>query len=521
MPALTISRCLLPLGMLFGVLCVGGCVRLGPDFQPERQAWTQQWDTAALQQATQTQLQPDVRQWWRVFDDPVLEGLIAQADAHNADLRIAGLQIMEARARLGIAQSGRYPQVQVVGADALYQHRSARSPEGNPRPSSFWQYSAGFDIGWELDFWGRFSRAIESADAAYFAAQAHRDDVLVLLHAQVAETYFALRTAEARLRIARDNASLQKRSFEITERLFKSGETDELDVQQAKTQYLGTRATIPEFEGQIMRTRNALAILIGRPPGPLPELPPLAQKAAIPLIDRAVLQDVPARLLLRRPDVRAAELRIASQSAQVGVAQADLYPSLSLVGSILWSATSLAGTAGGSALLAGPSLSWNVFDHGRLKNNVRVQDARLQQLIVAYRDQVRQAAREADDAASGLVKALERDGILQDAVQAAGRSLTLASALYREGYSDFQRVLDAQRALAAQQDAYVANRGAAVSDLIALYKALGGGWHSEQPLLDPATRDQMQQRTDWGDLLSEPLPATAPSPLVQKVRSDE
>ena len=518
MPALTISYRLL----LIGVLCVGGCARLGPDFQPERQAWTGQWHTAALQQATQTQLQPDLRQWWRVFDDPVLETLMALADAHNADLRIAGLQIMEARAQLGIAQSGRYPQVQVAGADALYQHRSARSAEGNPRPSSFWQYSAGFDIGWELDFWGRFSRAIESADASYFAAQAHREDVLVLLHAQVAESYFSLRTAEARLRIARENAGLQQRSFDITERLFKSGESDELDLQQAKTQYLSTRATIPEFESQIVRIRNALAILIGRPPGPLPELPALAQKAGvIPLIDRAVLQDVPANLLLRRPDVRAAEFRIAAQSAQVGVAEADLYPSLSLVGSILWSATSLAGTAGSTALLAGPSVSWNVFDHGRLKNNVRVQDARLQQLIVAYQDAVRQAAREADDAASGLVKALERDGILQDSVQAARRSLTLANALYREGYSDFQRVLDAQRALATQQDAYVTNRGAAVSDLIALYKALGGGWHSEQPLLDPATREQMRQRTDWGDLLSEPPPASASSPLVQKVRSDE
>jgi outer membrane protein TolC len=172
------------------------------------------------------------------------------------------------------------------------------------------------------------------------------------------------------------------------------------------------------------------------------------------------------------------------------------------------------------ALLGGPSLSWNVFDHGRLKNNVRVQDARLQQLIVAYQDDVRQAAREADDAASGLIKALERDDILRDSAQAAGRSLALANALYREGYSDFQRVLDAQRALAAQQDAYVVNRGTAVSDLIALYKALGGGWHSEQPLLDPSTLDQMQRRTDWGDLLPKSNRSPAGLP-VQEVRSNE
>ncbi|MDF8359690.1 efflux transporter outer membrane subunit [Achromobacter anxifer] len=504
---------------LIGVLCLSACVRLGPDFEPQRQAWTADWNTPALQQASRAAPLPDARQWWQVFGDPVLEYLIAQADAHNAGLRIAGLRIMEARAQLGIAQSGRYPQSQVAGANALYQHRPSRSAEGRPHPSSFWQYSAGFDIGWELDFWGKFSRAIESADAAYFEAQANREDVLVLLHAQVAESYYALRTAEARLRIARDNAGIQKRSYEIAQKLFQSGETDELDLQQAKTQYLSTLGTIPDLESQIMRTRNALAVLVGRPPGPMPELDD--RTAEVPLIDRAVLQEVPANLLLRRPDIRASELRIAAQSAQVGVAEADLYPSLTLLGSIAWSATSLAGSGSGVALLAGPSLTWNVFDHGRLKNNVRVQDARLQQLIVAYQDDVMQAAREADDAASGLVKALERDGILQRSAQAARRSLTLANALYREGYTDFQRVLDAQQALAAQQDAYVVNRGGAVSDLIALYKALGGGWHSTEPVLDPATREQMRRRTDWGDLLSEPAPPSAGALSAKRVRSDE
>jgi outer membrane protein TolC len=221
-----------------------------------------------------------------------------------------------------------------------------------------------------------------------------------------------------------------------------------------------------------------------------------------------VLQDVPANLLLRRPDIRAAEQQIAAQSALIGVAEADLYPSVTLLGSIVWSSGSLEGIPNGLTLIGGPSLRWNVFDHGAIKNNVRVQDARLQQLIVAYQDDVRQAAREADDAANNLVKALERDAILRDAAQSANRSLTLANSLFREGYSDFQRVLDAQRALATQQDAYLVNRSNAVGDLIALYKALGGGWYSEQPLIDPATRQVMQKRTDWGDLLDEPSPSS-------------
>jgi outer membrane protein TolC len=220
-----------------------------------------------------------------------------------------------------------------------------------------------------------------------------------------------------------------------------------------------------------------------------------------------VLQDVPADLLRRRPDIRAAELNVAAQSALIGVAQADLYPSLSLLGSLVWSTSSLNGAPNTLDRFGGPSLRWNLFDYGRTRNNVRVQDARLQQLIEIYRDNVRQAAREADDAARGLTKALERARILGEAAVSAERSLTLANAQYREGYADFQRVLDAQRALLVQQDNYLVTRNSAVNNLIALYKALGGGWYSAQPRVDAASRAQMQQRSHWGDLLDEPAPS--------------
>ena len=492
--------------LLLGVLGLSGCVRLGPNFQSPKPAWIDRWSSPALEQSSQRSLNPDLRQWWQVFGDPLLDRLIDEADAHNSDLKIAGLRVMEARAQLGIAQSGRYPQLQQASVDSLYFNRR-QSGGSNPQDSHFWQHSAGFDIGWELDFWGRFARAIESADAGYFAAQANYEDVLVLLRAQVADTYFSLRTTEARLRVARENARQQQRNFEITEKLFNSGQQAELDLQQAKTQYLGTLSTIPNFEDQVLRTRNALAVLIGQPPGALPQL--LENEGLIPLVDRAVLQDVPANLLLRRPDVRAAELNVAAQSALIGVAETDFYPSLTLLGSIVWSADTLNGTSRSLDFIGGPSLRWNLFDHGQISNNVRIQDARLQQLIEAYRDKVRQAAREADDAASGLIKSLERERILREAEVAAKRSLVLASAQYREGYSDFQRVLDAQRALLEQQDNYLVSRSNAVSNVIALYKALGGGWYSALPKIDAATRRQMEQRTDWGDLLDEPSAAQA------------
>ncbi|MCC8393663.1 TolC family protein [Paraburkholderia sp. MMS20-SJTR3] len=483
---------------------VSGCIQVGPDFHPQHEAWSEHWSSASIEQLTRQAAQPDVRQWWQVFDDRNLEQLMAQADAGNGDLKIAGLRVIEARAQLGIALAGRYPQVQQANADALYSAGRRSDGFGNSRSSGAWQYGASFSIGWELDFWGRFSRAIESADAGFFAAQANRDAALVLLHAQLADTYFTLRTAEARLRIARDNAALQKRSYDIAQKLFKSGESDELDLQQANTQYLGTLSSIPDLESQIVLAQHALSVLLGRPPGPLPELDVQPGKEGVlPLVDRAVLQQVPAELLLRRPDVLAAEYQMAAQSALIGVAKADLYPSVTLLGSLVWSASALAGAPSTLALAAGPSVTWNVFDHGRIVNNVRVQDVRLQQLTVAYQNTVREAAREADDAATAMLAALRRDRILDDAQGAARRSLTLANTIYREGYSDFQRVLDAQRALFAQQDAYVVNRSNSIGSLIALYKALGGGWYAEQPLIDSATRAQMQQRTDWGDLLND------------------
>lgn len=478
-------------------------MRVGPDFHTQHESWSEHWTSASVEQVTEQQVQPDARQWWQIFGDENLDRLMAEADAHNGDVKIAGLRVVEARAQLGIAVAGRYPQLQQANADVLYSARK-RSGGFNPRSGAYWQYGASFSIGWELDFWGRFSRAIESADAAFFASQANREAALVLLHAQVADTYFTLRTAQARLRIARENAQLQKRSYEITQRLFRSGESDELDLQQAKTQYLGTLSSVPDLESQIVLARHALSVLLGRPPGPLPELDVQPGKeGVIPLVNRAVLEDVPANLLLRRPDVRAAELQMAAQSALIGVAKADLYPSVSLLGSLVWSASSLTGAPSTFAVAGGPSVTWNLFDHGKITNNVRVQDARLQQLTVAYQNTVREAAREADDAATALIAALQRDTILDDAQGAARRSLTLANTIYREGYSDFQRVLDAQRALFAQQDAYIVNRSNAVGSLIALYKAVGGGWYSAQPLVDPATRQQMQQRTDWGDLLNE------------------
>ena len=480
---------------------------VGPDFTRPDVPWLGGWSGGSLKSlGVQTGQRPQNEDWWGNFNDPVLDRLVAEAQRLNPGARTAGLRIMEARAQLGIAGSALYPQLQQVSGEVL---RTGQRQSGGP-DTAFSAYSAGFDIGWELDFWGRFRRGIEAADASYLASIAQYDDIQVLVAAQVANLYCSIRTIELRLRIAHENAALQKRSLEITERLFKSGNEAELDVQQAKSFYLSTLATIPELEGSLRQTQNALSVLLARPPGALPEMS--AGKEKIPQAELDVIVDIPADLLRRRPDVRAVEMQLAAQSALIGVSEGELYPSIALFGSIGLSATSLSWSTRLLDWSLGSGLVWNVFDHGRLKNQVLVQDARFQQLYEQYQDTVLRAAREMDDAAVSFAASRMQIGILEDSVQAAKRSLDIATIQYREGLIDFQRVLDSQRTLFSQQERLVTTRGNVSLSLIALYKAIGGGWQASRrrPILDDDTREQMRARSGWNGLLGAPLPPATP-----------
>jgi NodT family efflux transporter outer membrane factor (OMF) lipoprotein len=500
---------------LIGVaLALNACTTLGPDYQEPEVGWLAAWQTNLYGQAGDPVQEGavDLGFWWQLFDDPVLNELIATARRENPSLRIAALRILESRALLGIAGSGLYPQVQQLGGAIDYVNTQQWGGAAAGGDQSLVSYQAGFNLGWELDFWGRFRRGIESADAAFFASLANQQDAQVLLSAQIADLYYAYRTTERRIAIAEENAAIQKRSYEITERIYRSGQQAELDLQQAKTQYLATLATIPGLQLTLTQTRNALAALLGRPPGVLPEL--TQGGGQLPGIAPPLIRDIPARLLQRRPDVRAALWQVAAQSAQIGIAEADFYPAISLTGSIGWSGSSLSGSPETGTLLVGPALRWNLFDHGRIANNVRVQDARLQQLIEQYQNTVLQAAREIDDAAISVVKTREQQQLLHQSVLASQRATTLAQTRYHEGYADFQRVLDAQGAMFAQAERELLNQGSHISAVIALYKALGGGWLEADvaTVIPAAVRDTMRQRTDWGGLLDQPLPDAGASP---------
>lgn len=495
------------------VLLLVGCTNVGPEFEAPDAPVTPSWEANADFGVKPTPF--ELVEWWTVFQDPVLDQLISIADQNNYGLQVAGLRVLEARAQVGIAVGNRYPQMQRArgGITGVRVSENSANTFGGG-DLEYGQYDLGADISWELDFWGRFRRGIESADASLLASIARYDGALLLLVAQVVDTYASIRTAEEQLRIARANVVIQHRSYTITEVNFRNGADSELDVQQARTLLLSTQATIPDLEQTLQQAKNAMSTLLGRAPGDLSTL--LGSTSAIPALPTEVAVGIPADLLRRRPDVRQAELQAAAQSALVGVALSDLYPSFTLLGSVgLVSATGTDTTRTGNSGVvelfdgdslqysAGPSFSWNVLNYGRIKNNVRVQDARLQQLLVGYQDTVLQAVREVEDAMVAFVRRQEANRILSEAVVAAKRSADLSLLRYKEGFSGYQRVLDAQQSLVAQQQRYASSQGAAVRSLIAIYKALGGGWQIREGrgFVDEGTRTVMEQRTDWGELL--------------------
>lgn len=506
---------------LLVVVVLSGCAKLGPDFVRPDVSVAEDWVEA------NPQLKRDaasLRTWWEVFDDPVLNGLIDAAQDNNLPLQVAGLRILEGRARLGIATGQLYPQTQSVGTGATFERLSKNQTNTAGTDVSAWTYSAGFDAVWELDIWGRFRRGIESADASLLASMADYEDVLVSLTAEVANAYVATRTFEERISLAEQNVELQRRGLALTETQYDIGIATELDVHQARALLNTTKARIPQFKIGLRQTQNALATLLGRPPGQMQAL--LEGPGAIPGAPAEVAVGVPAELLRRRPDVRRAELQAAAQSALIGVAMSELYPRFTLTGSIGLSAsdgtnTTRSGKSGidelfdidSLAILGGPSVTWNIFNFGRLRNNVRAQDARLQQLLVTYQDTVLRAAQEVEDAMVGFLRSQEQVALLAKSVDAAGRAVDIALTQYRVGVVDYQRVLDSQNTLVEQQDLWTETRGEIVRNLIATYKALGGGWQMREgrPVAAQQTLAQMRNRTDWGDLL-DPAALEVPEP---------
>jgi len=485
-----------------------GCAAVGPDYVKPEVELPASWLDAERRELDTTPA--ELVEWWRVLNDPVLDELIDRAVANNNNLRIAGLRVLEAQARLGIAVGSQYPQVQVATGDVTAVGTS-ENVAGSTTDTDTVQVNVGASASWELDFWGKFRRGIEAADTQMLASIASYEDLTVLVIAQVADTYALMRAAEEQLALARDSLEIQQRSYDIAEVLYRNGQNSELDALQAKTLLLGTEASIPSLEQSIRQTRNALAVLLGLAPTDMNDL--LGESGSLPPLPATISFGVPADLLRQRPDVRAAEFAAMAQSAAVGVATADLYPSFSLNGFVGLSAVESDSSdadlfrADSLTYAAGADFLWPFLNYGRIRNNIRVQDARLQQALVAYRETVIQAAAEVENALAALYGTGQQDVILSEGVETARRSADLSLLRYQEGFADYQRVLDSQQALFSQQQRYARNRGEVIRSLVGVYRSLGGGWQGREAdsYINEEDRREMTERTNWGDLLeSEP-----------------
>ncbi|MFM0206532.1 efflux transporter outer membrane subunit [Paraburkholderia sediminicola] len=466
--------------------CAGlltGCT-VGPDYVSPKPAMPASFTEHAGPAASAAQVAPTSNDaWWQGFGDATLNSLMADALRSAPDLAVAEARIREARAMRGIAEADQYPSVDV---GALYDrtHGSANVPVGVPPgglgpgiDGNLWE--TGFDASWEIDVFGGERRSIEAADASYQAAVADRRDVELTLLAEVARNYIELRGVQRQLAVARSNLSIQQDSLSLTRSQFNAGLASRLDVLRAQAQVSDTEAAIPTFEANERASFYRIGALIGQPPEQL--LARLDTPQAIPSAIADVPVGLPSDLLRRRPDIRAAERRIAAANARIGIAQADLYPHFALTGAAglesLNASTFL--TAPSRYLSIGPSITWLIFDAGKVRFEMHAEEARTDQAAAAYQRTVLGALRDVETALVSYAQSQVRHERLAAEVTADREAVAIATRLYRQGLNDFLSVLDAERSLYAADDKLAQSERDTALDRVALYKALGGGWQAE------------------------------------------
>ena len=507
---------------LLVLFLLSGCAKLGPDFggisnPPIPEKW----------KANRNHKDPSITRWWETFNDPTLNTLVHKAYAQNLDIQSAGLRIAQARAALGISQGLAFPQVQTVSGQAS----STRTGLGDVATAG-----VNFDMGWEMDIWGKYARGIESSEAQLYASVASYDNIMVSVIAEVARNYIEYRTAQERLVYAHRNVVIQERVTKMTEIQYNSGNVSELDMQQARTQLYNTRTSIPAIELTKVKARNALSRLlatdidhiekilkrqnahvyntsnrfIGQNKGIIQIKEGKNGLTDVNLVPKPRLNPyykIDANLLTRRPDIKAAEYKVHSNSALIGATMADLYPSISLFGNIGYNTNNQSGSwiSGANALgvTVGPSFSWNIFNYGRIKNQVRLQDAKFEESLVNYNKSVLSAVTDVSNALNGYVLSKKQQEENQKAVEATIRAFNISVIQYNDGLVNYQRLLTTVEKLTSTQDRFASIKGNVATNAIALYKALGGGWQMSRgrSYISRETAEKMKKRTDWGRYL--------------------
>jgi NodT family efflux transporter outer membrane factor (OMF) lipoprotein len=446
---------------------------VGPDYErPKTQApagWSEKTDTSTA----------DLSRWWTVFNDETLNGLVERAVLANHDLKLAADRVVESRAQMGVVLGALLPEIDLTGS----QTHSRLSPNGQPFPiSQIYQsrYKVGFDASWEIDLFGGAQRGYEAASADYESWIENRRAVLVTLLGDVARNYVGVRGNQLLISVLRRNVASARGTAEITQARLAAGVATSLDVARAEALLASAEAAVPPVEAALKQTVHRLSVLLGLPPGALAT--ELSSEAPIPAASARVVVGLPSELLLRRPDVRQAERKLAGATATVGVAVSELYPKFSLTGAFgldsLGSADFLKWQSRVWSL--GPSIRWPVFAAGRLRAQVAVEDARKSQALDAYEKSVLVALEDVENALVAYLREGERRKSLEAALAADRKAVELADDLYRKGLTSFIDVLDAQRALYGAEADLGRSTAEVALDLVALYKALGGGWESRE-----------------------------------------
>lgn len=458
------------------LIVVSGCT-VGPDYvAPESMLpdkWTQE-ALAGLEDGT-----ADMHTWWSQFNDPFLDQLIEKARTNNISLQIAARRIEEAMAIRGVTRSQYFGNIEAGGAA-----QAIRSSEGTtPLPPGFDQdsgfYSMGLEAAWEADLWGRIRRSVESADAGIDVSLEDYRDVLVLLNAQVAGSYVDARTFQKQIGLTEFNINLQRATLQLTSDRYAAGLVAELDVHRAELNLARTESTLPILRSDFKQAVNALSVLIGELPGALQM--EFHEIGEIPSADVPVFVGMPANLIRQRPDIRRAERAIAEQNALIGVAKSEWYPRFFITGDLRLESLSATGFFNGAnvAYGFGPQVSWNIFNGGRIRNQVNLEELRTAQTRSNYENTILRAVEDVENSMVFYVEEQERLKALIRSVKAAEASVAQVQDLYKSGLTDFQFVLDMERSLFEQQNLQAASEGNIAQGVISIYRSLGGGWRAE------------------------------------------
>jgi NodT family efflux transporter outer membrane factor (OMF) lipoprotein len=486
-------------------LLLTACV-VGPDYKEPSKPVISHWKKTNLSINERPFKNPE---WWESFHDPTLVQLIHQGYLTNLSLQATGVKVLQARAQLAQSTGQLFPQQQAIVGNYSYNRIGGGSLQ-SLLPTEIQTATLGFSVNWEMDFWGKYRRAILSNNAVFLASIAAYDNALITLTADIASAYIKIRTIEAQIKVLRSNIEVQKIGLQIAQVRFHSGQTSLIDVEQATAELSETEAKLPTLKAQLQVQKDVLSILLSEPPNQIDAC--LSTRRGIPIAPVSVAVGIPKAMLERRPDIYEARLAAIAQLEMIGSIKANLFPALSLTGTFAFAANNIDSSSindifhwSNRTVTAGPNVNWPFLNYGQITNAVRVQDAVFQQALLNYINTVLKAQAEVqDDIAIFIGAKLAKDSLVK-ANRAAVKTLQLSIVRYKEGETDFTPVLNAEQQQLRIQSSLINAEGDTPAALVSLYRALGGGWEIRRgnDVIPENMKREMAARTNWGVLLKQ------------------